>query len=46
LVPWIHSEDPDPTDIQFVDTAGGDVLFWIIQGTGPDGDGPWGHYAQ
>jgi subtilisin-like proprotein convertase family protein len=42
----VTGEDPDPTDIQFVDTSNDDVLFWIIQGTGPDGDGPWGHYSQ
>jgi hypothetical protein len=41
----VTSEDPDPTDNLFRDGSPGDMLFWIIQGIGPDGDGPWGHYG-
>jgi subtilisin-like proprotein convertase family protein len=41
----VTSEDPDPTDNGFLDTHAGS-LFWIIEGSGPDGDGPWGHYGQ
>jgi uncharacterized repeat protein (TIGR01451 family) len=37
-------EDPDPCDTLFVDSSGGDLLYWIIVGHGPEGDGPWGHY--
>jgi subtilisin-like proprotein convertase family protein len=37
-------EDPDPTDTLFLDTSGGDLLYWIVIGHGPEGDGPWGHY--
>jgi len=42
----VTMEDPDPSDASFLDTTGGSVLYWIIQGHGPDGDGPWGHYGQ
>jgi hypothetical protein len=41
----VSSEDPDPTDTVFRDTSGGPLLYWIVQGRGPDGDGPWGHYG-
>ena len=41
----VTSEDPDPVDYIFRDTSGGGLLYWIIQGSGPDGDGPWGHYG-
>jgi uncharacterized repeat protein (TIGR01451 family) len=37
-------EDPDPCDTTFVDTSGGDTLYWIVVGHGPEGDGPWGHF--
>jgi subtilisin-like proprotein convertase family protein len=37
-------EDPDPTDTLFLDTSDGNLLYWIIVGRGPDGDGPWGHF--
>jgi subtilisin-like proprotein convertase family protein len=40
----VTAEDPDPTDTLFLDTSGGDLLYWIIVGRGPDGDGPWGHF--
>jgi hypothetical protein len=41
----VTSEDSDPADTGFLDTTEGS-LFWIIEGRGPDGDGPWGHYGQ
>jgi hypothetical protein len=42
----VTAEDGDPTDASFLDGSGEPQLFWIIQGHGPDGDGPWGHYDQ
>jgi hypothetical protein len=42
----VTAEDADPTDAKFLDTSGEPLLFWIIQGHGPDGNGPWGHYGR
>lgn len=42
----VSAEDPDPSDTQFRDSSSGSLLYWIIQGVGPDGDGPWGHYGM
>jgi hypothetical protein len=36
----------DPGDAGFLDGSAEPLLFWIIQGHGPDGDGPWGHYEK
>ena len=41
----VTSEDPDPTDTLFHDASGGPFLGWIIEGRGPDGAGPWGHFG-
>jgi uncharacterized repeat protein (TIGR01451 family) len=40
----VTSEDPDPCDTTYVDGSNGDLLYWIVVGRGPEGDGPWGHY--
>jgi subtilisin-like proprotein convertase family protein len=42
----VTGEDPDSTDCLFNDSSGGSVIYWIIEGIGPDGDGPWGHYER
>ncbi len=42
----VTSEDGDATDNQFRDSSGGTLRYWLIQGKGPDGDGPWGHYGR
>ena len=42
----VTGEDPDPTDDSFLDSSGGSILYWIIQGRGTDGDGLWGHYGM
>jgi hypothetical protein len=42
----VTGEDPDSTDCIFEDGNGSSVIYWIIEGIGPDGDGPWGHYGQ
>jgi hypothetical protein len=42
----VTGEDPDPTDTRFRDASGGSFQCWIVQGVGPDGDGPWGHFGQ
>ena len=38
--------DSDPTDLEFRDTTADTLVFWIVEGRGPDGDGPWGHFGQ
>jgi hypothetical protein len=42
----VTAEDGDPTDLEFRDATAGDLVFWLIEGRGPDGDGPWGHFGQ
>jgi subtilisin-like proprotein convertase family protein len=42
----VTAEDPDPTDTVFRDTSSGDLAYWIVVGSGPDGDGPWGHFGR
>jgi subtilisin-like proprotein convertase family protein len=42
----VTAEDPDPTDTRFRDGSGGSFRCWIVQGIGPDGDGPWGHFGR
>jgi hypothetical protein len=42
----VTAEDADPTDATFRDSSGGDLIYWIIEAVGPDGDGPWGHFGQ
>ena len=42
----VTAEDADPTDTSFLDTSSEPLLFWIIQGNGPDGPGPWGHFER
>ncbi len=37
--------DADDTDGLFRDTTNDDFACWLVEGTGPDGDGPWGHYG-
>ena len=42
----VTGEDADPTDTSFLDTSGDPLLFFIVEGRGPDGYGPWGHFGQ
>lgn len=42
----VTGEDPNPADSEFRDANPGPFLCWIIQAVGPDGQGPWGHFAQ
>ena len=37
--------DDDDTDALFRDPAEESFACWLIQGEGPDGEGPWGHYG-
>ncbi len=37
--------DSDDTDAEFADDTDASFACWLIQGRGPDGDGPWGHYS-
>lgn len=38
--------DGNPSDTTFSDPFAGPFACWIIQGVGPDGSGPWGHFGQ
>ncbi len=38
--------DDDDTDTTFQDPFGGPFACWIVQGVGPDGAGPWGHFGR
>jgi hypothetical protein len=38
--------DDDPSDDEFADPFAGAFACWIVQGVGPDGDGPWGHFGR
>lgn len=42
----VTGEDPDPSDCEFQDASPGSIHYFLIEGLGPDGDGPWGHYGQ
>jgi subtilisin-like proprotein convertase family protein len=42
----VTAEDPDPTDTLFHDASGDPFLCWIVEGRGPDGTGPWGHFGR
>ncbi len=42
----VTSEDDDDTDAVFRDGTDAGFACWIVQGVGPDGDGPWGHYGR
>jgi hypothetical protein len=38
--------DDDDTDTTFQDTFAGPYACWIVEGVGPDGAGPWGHFGR
>jgi hypothetical protein len=38
--------DDDDTDTAFQDPFEGPFACWIVEGVGPDGAGPWGHFGR
>jgi hypothetical protein len=42
----VTAEDPDPTDVEFLDTTGAPLLYYLITAVGPQGEGPQGHFGQ
>ncbi len=42
----VTSEDGDDADTQFKDTSVGDLIFYIVTGVGPQGEGPKGHFGE
>ena len=38
--------DDDDTDTTFRDLFEGPYACWIVEGVGPDGAGPWGHFGR
>lgn len=36
----VTSQDPDPTDLEFLDASTSGTLFWLVTGVGPAGEGP------
>ncbi len=38
--------DDDDTDTMFRDPFAGPYACWIVEGVGPDGAGPWGHFGR
>jgi subtilisin-like proprotein convertase family protein len=39
----VTAEDADSGDTQFADASAEPVLFWLVTGVGPQGEGPLGH---
>jgi len=42
----VTAEDPDPTDTAFRDASAAPVLYWLVTGVGPAGEGPKGHFGE
>jgi hypothetical protein len=42
----VTGEDGDPCDCVYQDGTPGTIHFYLIEGHGPDGFGPLGHYEQ
>jgi carboxypeptidase D len=42
----VTGQDPDDADTTFKDTSTEPVLFWLVTGVGPNGEGPQGHFGQ
>ncbi len=36
----VTSEDPSPADTRFDDASAAPILFWLVSGVGPSGEGP------
>jgi subtilisin-like proprotein convertase family protein len=42
----VTAEDGDPTDTWFEDSSAGALLYYLVTGVGPAGEGPLGHFDQ
>ena len=42
----VTGSDPDPTDTRFEDTASDPLVFYLVTGEGPQGEGPKGHFGE
>lgn len=42
----VTATDPDDTDTHFEDNALNSLLFYIVTGVGPHGEGPKGHFGE
>jgi subtilisin-like proprotein convertase family protein len=42
----VSAEDPNPTDTTFVDQSDEPVVYYLVTGIGPGGEGPMGHFGQ
>ena len=40
----VTATDADPTDAVFVDAGNEPLVFWLVTGVGPAGEGPLGHF--
>jgi len=42
----VTAEDLDPSDTVFDDATPAPVLYWLVTGEGPNGEGPKGHFGE
>lgn len=42
----VTAEETDSSDTTFLDSSNAPMLFWLITGVGPNGEGPWGHFGR
>jgi subtilisin-like proprotein convertase family protein len=42
----VTAEDGDDTDTQFLDTSTAPLVFYLVTGVGPQGEGPKGHFGE
>ena len=42
----VTAEDDDNTDTRFVDTSTEPLVYFVVTGVGPSGEGPKGHFGQ
>jgi len=42
----VTSEDPDDSDLEFLDTSTDPLVYWLVTADGPQGEGPMGHFGQ
>jgi subtilisin-like proprotein convertase family protein len=42
----VTAQDPDATDTQFVDNSADALVFYLVTGVGPNGEGAKGHFGQ
>jgi carboxypeptidase D len=42
----VTAEDVDPADTAFTDASTEPVVYWLVTGVGPQGEGPKGHFGE